>query len=303
MDHSPELLAALETGGTKMIGAVFTEDGKMLSDITVPTGMPEDTMPALLSFFSKYTISAIGVSSFGPLQLTKGSPEYGTITSTPKPGWKNYPLGRTLGDTLHAPFAVETDVGGALIAEINEGAGRGCDTCVYATIGTGIGSAFIDRGKLTGTLRHATMGHIIVKPHPRDPFPDGFCSFHKGCLEGLASGKSMQTRWGMTVRDLPGSHISWEIESYYLAQFCVSLILGYMPERIILGGGVMKHPDLLPMIRQKVQVMLGEYLNLPEVHDDIDRYIVRAELEGKNGILGAFYIAKQILNKRGVYNE
>ena len=136
-------IGALEAGGTKMVLGVFDEAGQELERLTIPTEAPEVTMPRMTGFFRDHAIDALGVGSFGPLDLDPRSPTYGNITSTPKLKWRNYPLLRGLLDGRDIPAAIDTDVNAAVIAEVEQGAARGCESAVYITIGTGVGGGIM----------------------------------------------------------------------------------------------------------------------------------------------------------------
>jgi fructokinase len=193
------------------------------------------------------------------------------------------------------PVGIDTDVNAAALGEAALGAGKGLHTIVYFTIGTGVGGGLYAEGKLHHGMVHPEMGHILLHPHPMDPAPQGFCPYHKGCLEGLACGEALNRRWGMPSRLLPDDHIAWEIQSDYLAQMCVSAILLLSPERIVLGGGVMNQPNLIERTRAKVLEKLGGYVAHPAITEGIDRYIVRPGLSDNSGAVGALLLAKAAL--------
>lgn len=287
--------AALSAGGTKFIMAVLDEDAKELERLQIPTRTPSQTIPEVVAFFDRFQVCSIGICSFGPVDTDPDSPLYGDILNTPKQAWSQYPLGRTLGEALHVPFAMANDVTGALVGEMEYGSGHGLRCCAYVTVGTGIGGAVVRDGQMTGFLRRPSMGHIPVRKHPDDPAPDGFCPFHKGCIEGLASGPAIEKRWGSPAETLPEEHPAWEMEAYYLAQLCTVIILLYAPEQIILGGGVMRNELLFPMIRAGVRALLNDYIQLSQVTIGLDQYIVPTRLEGKNDILGACHLAKSLI--------
>ena len=233
------LLGALEAGGTKMVCAIGDENGNVFERASFPTRMPEETMPDIIGYFQDKKIEALGISSFGPLNLDETSPDFGNITTTPKPGWHNYPLRRTLLEALKVPVGIDTDVNGAALAEARIGAGKGLDSLVYYTIGTGIGGGAMVAGKLLHGLVHPEMGHMLLRPHKDDPTPHGFCPYHDGCLEGMANGPAIEKRWGVSAKELDEHHVAWEIEAEYLAQMCVNTIVVLSPKKIVLGGGVM----------------------------------------------------------------
>ena len=180
-------IGALEAGGTKMVLAVYDGDGQELERLTIPTEAPEITMPRMTGFFRDHAIDALGVGSFGPLDLNPASHTYGNITSTPKLKWRNYPLLKGLLDGRDIPAAIDTDVNAAVIAEVECGAARGCESAVYITVGTGVGGGVYVGGRTVHGLLHPEVGHMLLRPHPDDPNPRGVCPYHDGCLEGLAA--------------------------------------------------------------------------------------------------------------------
>ena len=171
-------IGALEAGGTKMVLAVYDGDGQELERLTIPTEAPEITMPRMTGFFRDHAIDALGVGSFGPLDLNPASPTYGNITSTPKLKWRNYPLLKGLLDGRDIPAAIDTDVNAAVIAEVECGAARGCESAVYITVGTGVGGGVYVGGRTVHGLLHPEVGHMLLRPHPDDPNPRGVCPYH-----------------------------------------------------------------------------------------------------------------------------
>jgi len=288
-------IGALEAGGTKMVLAIYDENGTELERLTLPTETPDVTMPKMIAFFREHKIDALGVGSFGPLDLNPASPTYGYITSTPKLAWKNYPLLEKLLDGQDIPAGIDTDVNAAIIAEVEMGAARGCENAVYVTIGTGIGGGVYSNGKTVHGLLHPEVGHALLKPHPDDPNPRGVCPYHESCLEGLAAGPAIGARVEGDARDLPDDHPTFAIEAYYLAQMCVNLIMTLSPERIILGGGVMQREALLKQVRQETLRLLGGYIQSPAITEHIDEYIVAPELFPVSGLVGSYLIGKKAL--------
>ena len=168
-------IGALEAGGTKMVLAVYDETMNELDRISLPTEDPSVTVPKMKAYFDGHQVDALGVGSFGPLDLNPASPTYGNITSTPKLKWRDYPLLRELLAGRNIPAAIDTDVNAAVIAEMELGAARGCENAVYMTIGTGIGGGVAVHGKTVHGLLHPEAGHILLQPHPEDPNPRGVC--------------------------------------------------------------------------------------------------------------------------------
>lgn len=284
-------LGALEAGGTKMVASIGDEHGNLFDRASFPTLSPEQTMPGLIDYFKKQGIEALGIACFGPLDLDKHSKTYGNITTTPKPGWKDFPMVHTMKQALGVPVDIDTDVGAAALAEYKLGAANGLNNCVYMTIGTGIGGGIIANAKLVHGLVHPEMGHFLLKPHPDDPMPHGACPYHDGCLEGLAMGPSFDKRWGISSKELPHDHIGWELEAYYLAQLCEMCLVVLSTECIILGGGVMQQEFLFPMIREKTLELLGSYVANDKVLHQIDQIIVPPGLSINSGVTGALLLA------------
>ncbi len=289
------LLGALEAGGTKMVCALGNEKGEVFERESFPTREPEPTVSDIISYFAGRGIEALGVSSFGPLDLNEDSSTYGSITTTPKPGWQNVPLRARLMDALGVPVGIDTDVNGAALGEALLGAGKGLKSLVYYTIGTGVGGGAYDHGRLLHGLVHPEMGHMLLRPHADDPAPHGFCPYHDGCLEGMACGKAIEQRWGVPARELPPEHIAWQIEAEYLAQMCVNTIVMLSPQRIVLGGGVMHQEHLFPMVRKRTLELLGGYVAHPAILEHIDSYIVPPALGNNSGAVGSLLLAVRAL--------
>lgn len=284
------LYGAVEAGGTKFVCAVGDEKGNITDLIQLKTETPDVTMPAVVDFFRKYDLKAIGVGSFGPVDIDPTSATYGYITATPKTAWKNYPILKTLQDGLRVPVAFDTDVNAAAYGEWKRGAAKGLDGCLYITVGTGIGAGAIVGGRVLQGFSHPEMGHIFVRRHPDDRY-EGKCPYHKDCLEGLAAGPALEERWGKKGAELADRPEVWEMEASYLAEALVQYILILAPKKIIMGGGVMKQAQLFPLIRQKVRRLLNGYMPFPYVEDEIDDYIVSPALGDRAGITGALMMA------------
>ena len=292
------LLGALEAGGTKMVLAVGDETGHIADKVSIPTTTPDETMAGILAYFRKHDIKALGVGCFGPLDLKPSSATYGYITSTPKLKWRDFPLVKTLSEGLWVPVALDTDVNGAALAESTIGAARGLLSCLYVTVGTGIGGGLVVEGNLVHGLLHPEFGHMLLRPLKEDTSPAGFCPYHEGCLEGLASGPAMEKRWGMSARELEPDHPAWAMEAHYLAQMCVNAIVSFSPEKIILGGGVMQQQHLFPLIRRETLRLLGGYVQHSAILNGMEDYIVPPGLKTESGIKGAFLLAKRALDRR-----
>lgn len=281
-----EVFGGIEAGGTKFVCGIGTgpED---LQVCRIPTTTPEATVAAVVDFFrhkENSRVRAIGIGSFGPVDLDRNSPTFGHITSTPKARWRNCDLAGAVRSRLGVPVGFDTDVNAAALAESRWGAARGLRDFLYMTIGTGIGGGAIVHGQVLHGMVHAEMGHIRIPHDPaRDPYP-GCCPFHGDCLEGLASGPAMQARWGAPALDLPADHPGWALEAHYLALGLANLTVTLSPRRILLGGGVMQQPHLFDLIRQELARVLGGYVQ----HGDV----LPPRLGGRAGVLGGLVLAE-----------
>ncbi len=282
-------IGALEAGGTKMVCAVV-EDGRVVDRISLPTRSPAETMPEMIAYFAGHAVEALGVGSFGPLDLDRNSPTWGYITATPKDGWRFYDLAGDLRRALNVPVALDTDVNCAALGEARFGSCMGLEDCVYITVGTGIGMGVLCGGRLVHGMQHPELGHIPVAPVFGDRY-EGCCPYHGRCLEGMASGSAMRGRWGIPAQEMADRPEVWELEAEYLAQGVVTCILAYAPRRIVLGGGVAHQPQLLPLVRAAVTRQLAEYISTEAVKD-MDSYIVAPALQDDQALLGCYELVR-----------
>jgi fructokinase len=294
----PQLFGGIEGGGTKFVCAVGSGPDDIRAETRFPTTDPQSTIAKALTFFQEQAkqhgaLAAIGVASFGPVDLRLDSPTYGHITTTPKPGWANVDILGEISRGSGVRTAFEMDVNAAALAEWRWGAGQGVGSLVYLTVGTGIGGGALVAGRLVHGLVHPEMGHMLI-PHDRalDPFP-GSCPYHGDCLEGLATGGALEQRWGKCAEELPPDHPAWALEAEYLAAGLANLVLALSPERIILGGGVMQQAQLFPLIRERVRAKLAGYVASPAIGEGIEDYIVPPGLGKRSGVLGAIALAQQ----------
>ncbi|WP_020618606.1 ROK family protein [Paenibacillus daejeonensis] len=287
-------IGAIEAGGTKFVCGIGNELGQIEDRVSFPTGQPEETLAQVIDYFRDKQVEAIGVGTFGPINIDKNSPQYGYVTTTPKPGWSNYPFLGTLKKEFAVPFGWDTDVNAAALGEVTWGAAKGLDSCVYYTIGTGVGVGVYTEGKLVHGLVHPEGGHVPIRRHPEDTY-GGFCPYHGDCLEGLTAGPSLLGRWGVKGHELPVDHKAWEIEAFYIAQAVTGAILMLSPRKIILGGGVMHQQQLFPLIHAEVLKNLAGYVSAPEIIEQIDSYIVPPGLGDNAGLSGSLALGLEAL--------
>ncbi len=292
------LFGGIESGGTKFVCAAGTGPEDLCARVSIPTTSPDETIRCVIEFFREATrrekISAVGIASFGPVDLHPDSAQFGFITSTPKPGWRNTDLAGPIRRALGVPVAFDTDVNGAALAEGIWGAARGLDNFVYLTVGTGIGGGGIIEGRMIHGALHPEMGHMrVTHDWSADPFP-GACPFHGDCWEGLAAGPAIEARWREKAENLPSNHPAWVLEAHYLAQGLMNVICAISPRRVILAGGVMQRAELLPLVHRETLRLLNGYLQVKEITDRMHDYIVLPTLGDNAGVLGAIALAQKL---------
>lgn len=281
------VFGGIEAGGSKWECAVGTAPDDVRFVQTIPTTTPEETIDGVVAFFEGAgPVTAVGIGSFGPVDADRDSATWGYITSTPKPGWANTSVAQEIRRRLAVPVAFDTDVNAAALGEHRWGAARGLDTFCYVTVGTGIGGGGMAGGKLLHGFVHPEFGHMRI-PHDveRDAFK-GACPFHGDCWEGLASGRAIEQRWGRPPAELDGDPGVWTLEAHYLALGLVSVVYVLSPERILIGGGVMRHAGLLALVQQEVDRLMNGYQPAAE--------IMLPALSPRSGVLGALALAQSL---------
>jgi fructokinase len=288
---SEPIYAGVELGGTKCVAILARGPGEILGRQVIATTTPEQTLDAierqLLEWNAEHGFAALGIASFGPIELDERSPAYGQIVRTSKPGWSDTDVARRLELATGVPTVFDTDVNGAAFAEVRWGAGRGFDDFAYITVGTGVGVGLIVNGKPTRGFAHSEMGHIRPVRLTGDDFA-GCCPYHGDCVEGLASGPAIQGRLGgRSIAALAMDDALWDAVAWTLAQLCHAIVCAAAPRAIAIGGGVTAgQAHLLERIEHMLVESLGGYMPLPP-----GRYVQAPGLGADAGPLGAIALA------------
>jgi fructokinase len=297
---SSQPLAGVELGGTKCVAILAHGPGAILDQRTVPTTSPDETLPALGAILDEWRagpgFSALGVASFGPLDLNPRSASHGRVLATNKPGWPDADVLGRLSSKFAVPTGFDTDVNGAALAEMRWGAGRGLSDFAYVTVGTGVGVGLVVHGRPTRGIGHSEIGHLRVPRLAGDAF-DSVCLYHPDCVEGLASGTALKTRLGgRAVADVAEDDPVWAPIVDALAAMCHALVCTTGPMRIAMGGGVITaQPHLIPDINRALVKSLDGYMPLP-----VQNYVVAPELGDLAGPLGSIAVAAAATEHEGI---
>jgi fructokinase len=297
MTGSRPLLCGVELGGTKCVCLIGTGPEDILAQTAVPTATdPGETLRQIADVLRNWQetygpFSAIGLASFGPLELRAGSRSFGHITSTVKPGWGGVDIVGRLGRVHGVPVGFNTDVNSAALAEGRWGGARELADFAYITVGTGVGVGLVVGGKPVFGCNHSELGHVRIARSPGDLWP-GICRFHGDCVEGLASGPAIAARAGLLAQEIPDDNPVWELVAHALAQLVHTMVLATAPRRILVGGGVVQaRPQILGHVRRLLIESLNGYLDLEELTGGVDRYVVPPGLGALAGPLGALALA------------
>jgi fructokinase len=289
----PQRLAGVELGGTKAI-AVLAEGREIVARRRIATTTPDETLRALsaqlLRWNCESALSSLGIASFGPLRLTHDASDYGRILATPKRSWAGAPVADALTAGLDCPWQIDTDVNAAALAEYRWGAGAGCSSVCYITVGTGVGGGIVIDGRAVHGALHPEIGHLRLRRKQGDPFI-GVCPFHDDCIEGLVSGPALAARLGGDPAKVPPDDSRWGMVASDLAELVSAILLTTSAQRVLIGGGVCEgKPFLLPLVRAAAVERLSGYL--PFFDGDSAAEIVRVPALGSDaGPLGAIALA------------
>ncbi len=265
------ILAGVDLGGTNIEAALLSEQGKVMSHITHPTGADEGygrVMENIISAVKKIKkdkeIEAIGLCSPGIIDVDQGICRFAGNLN-----FNNVQLRRPIEDAFSVPVFVENDVNAAALGEWRFGTGKGTDNFILVMLGTGVGAGIITDGRLLHGKSNATaeIGHTIVEK-------DGlFCNCGgRGCLEMYASatgivrmmkkylsegnysdvlqdmrGGESLTAAVIAKRAAEGDRLSLYVlrrAAKYLGVALVNYVNTFNPEVIAIGGGVAKAGDI-----------------------------------------------------------
>ena len=288
------MYGAIELGGTKILCAVSNEQNEWLARTRIETKFPRENLVEVIEFFRDAenrldSLRSLGIACFGPLILDSSSADFGQIQQTAKPGWSGFQLHKEISRSLQKPVNITTDVNGALLAEQALGAARGATNCIYITIGTGVGAGIMVNGQLVTGFLHPEVGHMRV-PTAID---NGSCPFHGNCVEGLVSGPAIARRAGCPAEELSPDSPIWDEVAVNIADMCINLVMTLAPEKIVLGGGVMKHSSLLGKVQHHFRERIGGYLDIQNLAGGTEQLIMPPQCGHDSGLVGALLLAQR----------
>lgn len=294
MSDDRPLLAGIELGGTKCVCLLASGPDDIRDEVRIDTTTPAETLARIKTVLARWQanegFAAIGVASFGPLELDPRAADYGCIVNTSKPHWSGADVLAPLR-AFGVPIGFDTDVNGAALAEGRWGGAKGLESYAYITVGTGVGVGSVVRGLTVRGLGHSEAGHLRV-PRMAGETWAGVCPFHGDCVEGLASGPAIRARAGRPGDELVPSHPAWDEVVHALAALLHNLVLTVAPQRILIGGGVVGgQPFLLPRLRSRLVESLGGYGVAQGITDADDAFVASPGLGGQAGPLGAIALA------------
>lgn len=280
--------ATVEIGGTKTDVAIGTSIEDISSPHRITTTTPEETIDEITDYLSQQELSAVGVASFGPLDLNPASASFGSMLATPKPNWSGTRLYDLIQSAIGVPIHLDTDVNGAALGEGTWGAARGMANYAYVTVGTGVGVGVITQGEPIRGERHPEGGHVMVARIEDDRF-EGTCPYHGDCLEGMASGPALEARFG-APETWRGNDTVLRYGAGYVAQGLLNITYTLAPERIIVGGGVSALPGFHARLRDQLQELLSGY----PAEFDLDLLVSKPGLGSLSGLAGGLVLAKSV---------
>lgn len=290
-------IAGLELGGTKCVATLGSGPGDVREQHIVPTTDPAATLAGLEAVLDGWHFDAIGIASFGPIELNPARPNFGSIIATTKPGWNDTDLTRRLSARYGKPLAIQTDVNGAALAEARWGGSAGLSTHAYITIGTGVGVGLVANGRPIMGYAHGEAGHMRSARAPGDTF-QGWCPYHGHCAEGLLSGPALAARFGRPGQEVADDAPEWDYFAHDLAALLHNLIVSLAPERIAIGGGVMtRRPQLFDAVRAKVAASINGYGALAGYTAELDTRVGPPGLGDMAGPLGAIAMGLEALDR------
>lgn len=285
-------VGSIEAGGTKFIVAVQdVESGETIAQDRISTEDPKKTLEESAAFFKKNPVNALGIGTFGPIDINENSKTFGYILDTPKRGWSGTNVKGYFEKELGIPVVMTTDVNASCYGEYIARGKDNTKSYFYVTIGTGVGAGIVQAGEFVGLNNHPEMGHMLIKRYPGDDY-EGNCPFHgANCVEGMAAGPSLEGRTGIPGEKLSRDNKVFTYVAYYVAQMLYNVYMASRPDVMIVGGSVLNEDDLVK-VRKFFDEFNNNYVATPDLNDLI---VTPAVANNGSATLGDFELAKDLL--------
>ncbi|MBM6721637.1 ROK family protein [Pseudoflavonifractor phocaeensis] len=303
----------IDLGGTNVAAAVVDREGTILGKVSLPTPRTgaeavADQMAAAARAAAEKAgvpleqVESVGIGSPGTIE-----PEQGLIRFWSNLNFVDVPLGGLMEARLHEKIYLENDANAAALGEYAAGAGKGSQSMVAITLGTGVGGGAVLNGKLYTGFNYAGMevGHFVIEYGGR------LCTCgRKGCFEAYCSATALIKRTREVMEEHPDS-LLWQlagslegvdgrtpfdaaaqgdaaagkvIDEYvnYLGCGVASLVNIFQPEVFCIGGGPSAQGETL-MAPVRYILNREDY-----ARNSVRRTrLVRAALGNDAGIIGA----------------
>lgn len=286
------MLGSIVSIGTHFHVALGDDGFNILKESKIKRTTPQETIPKIVDFFQNETPEAIGIGSFGPIDIDPSSKKYGYITSTPKFGWEYFNFLGELQKHFSIPLAWNTNANVSALGEYFIHSSEDIRSLLYLTFGTGVGGGFIYEGEIFQKVCHPEMGHILIERLEEDKY-SSHCPYHNNCLEGMANRSAIMERTQKKFEEIHEEDPAFDTVANYIAQALVDVTMILRPDRIVLGGVMMNNRNLIKKTKNYFSVYFNHYLQIPP----IDEYIYSWDPNEKPGTIGAFLIAQRALEK------
>jgi glucokinase len=310
----------IDLGGTNIAVGLVNEEGKIIHKDSVPT-LRERPYPLIIKDMAllalKVTkdagvsidrVSGIGVGSPGTPNCKDGILVYNNNLN-----FRNVPIRTEIQKYINLPVYLENDANCAALAESVAGAAKGAQISVTVTLGTGIGGGVVIDGKIYSGFNFAggELGHTVI-------MVDGeHCSCgRKGCWEAYASATALIRQTKKAAQENPNSLINklidadlskidaktafdaakqgdktgeLVVEQYikYISEGLINMINIFMPEVLVMGGGVCKEGEyLLKPLRELIKQGVYSKEDIPQTQ------LRTAQMGNDAGIVGAAMLAR-----------
>jgi glucokinase len=320
-----DISIGIDIGGTKIAAGLVTMEGAVLYKQVVPTATDgkehiifqlQQLIQSLLGEAKKIgfrTVKGIGIGTAGQIDFKNGIVRSGTSNIK---DWNDIPLKKEIQQAFALPVWIDNDVNVVALAESYLGAAKGYDNVVFLTLGTGIGGAVIQEGKLLhGEWGGAAeLGHMSVDRNG----PACNCGY-KGCLEAYASGTGVANQMKQTLHKNPELYdgpietitardvFQWANEGKAfakslldeaidaLAYGTVNIIHAFNPSLLVFGGGIIdQHSWIIPDIQNRVR-----NLGITSLVQSVS--FAKAAFGDEAGVIGAGY--QSFLYRENVQKE